>query len=219
VNSVPKKQNERPTSRKALLVGGAVVIGVGLVIGLSLARGTRQKATTTAPPVIQTADRKAMGPKGAPLLIEYADFLCPHCATATAALTPKLVELANAGKVRFEFHTRVLWPEISQLPAEAAECAADQGRFWPYEELLFARQQTWTPSSLKGLAKEVGLDEQPFGRCLDSRQQKAAVEAETKAAADLGINSTPTFTLNGKTLELKQSYDEVIQAVEAAGQK
>lgn len=126
------------------------------------------------------------------------------------------MQLANAGKVRFEFHHRVLWPDRSQLPAEAAECAADQGKFWEYEHLLYERQQAWTAAKLKDLAKEAGLDTGTFGQCVDSRQHKAAVEAETAAAAKLGINSTPTFTVNGKVLQLKQSYHEVIEAVEAA---
>lgn len=131
-------------------------------------------------------------------------------------MAPELVQLASAGKVRFEFHHRVLWPERSQLPAEAAECAADQGKFWTYEHLLFERQQTWTAPKLKDLAKEAGLDTAVFGKCLDSRQHKVSVERESAAAEKLGINSTPTFTVNGKVLELKKSYSEVIEAVTAA---
>lgn len=132
-------------------------------------------------------------------------------------MAPELVKLADAGKVRFEFRHRVLWPDRSQLPAEASECAADQGQFWAYEHLLYERQQTWTSSKLKDLAKEANLDTAAFGQCLDSRQHRKTVDAETAAAAKLGINSTPTFTVNGKVLELKQSFYEVIQAVEAAG--
>jgi protein-disulfide isomerase len=203
---------------KVLLVGGAVVGLVGLMIGISVVRGREpETARVSALPVVLGADRKAMGPSvGAPVLVEYADFLCPHCATATAAVTPRLIELANAGKVRFEFHQRVLWPEVSQLPAEAAECAADQGRFWAYEALLFERQRSWTGAQLKALAAEAGLDRSAFGRCLDSRKYRAAVEAESAAASRLGIDSTPAFVLNGKPLELKRSFDEVIQAVVAA---
>lgn len=134
-------------------------------------------------------------------------------------MAPELVQLANAGKVRFEFHHRVLWPDRSQLPAEASECAADQGQFWTYEHLLYERQQAWTASKLKDLAKEAGLDTAAFGQCVDSRKHKSAVEAETAAAAKLGINSTPTFMVNGKQLELKQSWHEVIEAVTAAAPK
>jgi protein-disulfide isomerase len=130
-------------------------------------------------------------------------------------LTPELVQLAEAGKVRVEFRHRVLWPERSQLPAEAAECAADQGQFWAYAHLLFERQQPWTPVKLKALAKEIGLDEARFRPCLDGRIHRSAVEAETAAAEAAGVNATPTFVVNGQVLALKRSFREVIEAVTA----
>jgi protein-disulfide isomerase len=136
------------------------------------------------------------------------------------ALTPELTELARAGKLRFIIQHRVLWPDRSMRPAEAAECAADQGKFWPYNELLFQNQASGlTESKLKELAAQVGMDTKVFGECLASEKYKSLVEAETKDAADKGINSTPTFVLNGQRLELKQTYREVIDAIQQALQK
>jgi protein-disulfide isomerase len=133
------------------------------------------------------------------------------------ALTPELTELAQAGKLRYIVQHRVLWPDRSMKPAEAAECAADQGKFWAYNELLFQNQASGlTESKLKELAGQAGLDTQVFGECLASEKHKSVVEAETKDAAAKGINSTPSFVVNGQRLELKQSYREVIDAIQQA---
>ena len=52
--------------------------------------------------------------------------------------------------------------------AEAAHCAADQGKYWEMHDRLFANQQALQVPMLKQHATALGLDATAFGQCLDS---------------------------------------------------
>ena len=87
------------------------------------------------------------------------------------------------------------------MPAhEAARCAGDQGRYWPYHDVLFERQPRFERADLVGYALELNLDRGRFERCLDDHTFRAAVEADFAEGRGLGVRSTPTFLINGKPL-------------------
>lgn len=83
---------------------------------------------------------------------------------------------------------------------EAARCAAEGGRFWPYHDRLFEAQPRFERDDLLRYAAEVGLDGEPFTRCLDARTFAAAVEADVSQGRALGVRGTPTFFVNGRRL-------------------
>jgi len=97
--------------------------------------------------------------------------------------------------------------------AQAAECAREQGEFWPYHDKLFATQGglAFTNAKLKRYARELGLDVTAFARCLDSGKYYKKVEEETELGSLLGARGTPTFFLNGRMLVGAQPF-EVFQA-------
>lgn len=107
----------------------------------------------------------------------------------------------------------------SQYAAEATECAADQGYFWAYHDLLFANQKdgaTWSRNVLKTYAKNLGLDTQAFGQCMDSKKYASKVTGESSQGYKVpGITGTPSFLVNGKLIQLQKSYDEVIAAIQS----
>ena len=84
--------------------------------------------------------------------------------------------------------------------AEAARCAAAEGRYWPYHDRLFADQRRFAEDQLIGYAVELGLDRGEFTRCLTERRFARDVEADVVQARALGVRSTPTFLINGKAL-------------------
>jgi protein-disulfide isomerase len=97
-----------------------------------------------------------------------------------------------------DFPLENLHPEAS-LAHEAARCAGDQGKFWPYHDLLFA-ETNLTPDALKRYAAQVGVEASAFAQCLESRRHRAAVAADVAAGAQLGVTGTPTFFINGRPL-------------------
>jgi protein-disulfide isomerase len=105
------------------------------------------------------------------------------------------------GRVRLVFKDMPLPSHDLARPAhEASRCAAEAGKFWPYHDRLFAEQPAFERDDLVRYAVELGLDRAGFVRCLDDRRFTAAVEADLTQARALGINGTPTFVINGRTL-------------------
>ncbi len=109
----------------------------------------------------------------------------------------------------------------SWLAAEASECAADQGQFWEYHDLLFQRLQgenvgSFRPENLKLYAQELGLDAQEFAACLDGGTHRAAVEAAETLGVALGVTATPTFFINGQKIEGLLPIDRFRQIIDAA---
>jgi len=84
--------------------------------------------------------------------------------------------------------------------AEAARCAAAEGRYWAYHDRLFAEQPRFSEERLIAYAVDLGLDGEAFGRCLRERRFARDVEADVAQARALGIRSTPTFLVNGRVL-------------------
>jgi protein-disulfide isomerase len=108
----------------------------------------------------------------------------------------------------------------SQWAAEASECAADQGedKFWEYHDKLFASQNgenqgAFIKDNLKKFAADLGLDTAKFDECLDSGKYTALVQEESQFISSLGVQSTPSFIVNGQPLVGAlpfESFKEVI---------
>ena len=99
----------------------------------------------------------------------------------------------------------VVGPE-SSLAAEAAECAAEQGQFFPYHDLLFQNQGPenagyLTSERLSGFAGQIGLDTEQFSLCLDSGRYEDKVLQSSREAQALGVQSTPTVFVNGRPVQ------------------
>jgi protein-disulfide isomerase len=91
---------------------------------------------------------------------------------------------------------------------EAARCAGASGKYWPYHDRLFEAQPRFRRSDLLAYATEVGLDPVAFARCLDERRFAADVDRDIDQAQALGINSTPTFLINGQRVIGATSIEE-----------
>src|SRR5512134_1263445 len=99
----------------------------------------------------------------------------------------------QTGKVKFIVHSFNLGRPETALAAEAAWCAADQGKFFEYEHALYENQGTaWNQSNLTDLAAGVGLNRETLGQCLSSGAHRAEVENARQAAISQGVSSTPT---------------------------
>lgn len=112
-----------------------------------------------------------------------------------------------------------LGPE-STWSAEAAECAADQEKFWEYHDKLYDSQSgenqgAFNKENLKKFAQEIGLDTQAFNECLDSGKYMALIQEDTQAASSLGVKSTPTFLINGQPVIGAQPFDVFQQTIES----
>jgi protein-disulfide isomerase len=132
-----------------------------------------------------------------------------------------LQQYVDSGKAQFFYkHSAFLGPE-SLWAAQAAECAADQGKFWAYHDLLFERQKgenqgAFSKDNLIGLGKELGLDMAQFEPCVREDKTLARVQGDTQEAQQFGVRGTPTFFINGRPLVGAQPIEAFQKTIEQA---
>lgn len=177
-------------------LAGFALIAVLSAASVMIGRRNRKPFSPDAP------DFRKLGPASAPVLIvEFSDFQCPACRVAEPPRR-QLLSLYD-GKVRFVFKDFPLrMHKWARAGAFAAECAGRQGKFWPYHDVLYDRQDQWTnekaDSFLEGYARELKLDLPAWQACLADPSVAAAVDADLKDGNDAWVGATPTFFVNGK---------------------
>ncbi len=226
---------------------GLVMLAIGLLVGFYVRPLTLAQANTTTPNlpvvvtppvVIPTADNSAAqqslmeslipkvrhfkGDSNAPVtIIEFADFQCPFCGRFFASTEPQINEAyIQGGKVRLGYWNFAFLGEESTWAAEAAECAADQDKFWEYHDKLYSSQSgenqgAFNKDNLKKFAEELGLDTQIFNDCLDSGKYTSLIQNDTSTSSALGVKSTPTFLVNGQAVVGAQPFEVFQQTIEA----
>lgn len=185
-------------------------------------------SNTTEPTVNITlpADAPILGDAAAPVtIVEYADFQCPFCKAFQDNVFPSLkTKYIDSGQVRFAFQDFAFLGPESLTAAAASKCAAEQQQFWPYHDLLYAKQGdensgAFSDANLKTFASQLGLNRTDFDGCLSSNKYADAVNAELAAGEGYGVAATPTLFINGKKYEgvgTVSDYEQVIdQALNA----
>jgi protein-disulfide isomerase len=130
----------------------------------------------------------------------------------------------KTGIVRLGYaHYSFLGPE-SNWAAEASECADDQGAFWNYHDKLFASQAgenkgAFNKDKLKQFAADLKLNTATFNACLDSGKYTPTVTADTVSFQSFGVQSTPTFVINGRPVSGGMPFEGFQQYIEAARTK
>lgn len=172
-------------------------------------------------PVIAPGDR-ILGKADAPITIfEYFSLTCPHCAEFSAETFPKLKsEWLDTGKAKLVYRDYPLDRNALQA-AVVARCAPPE-RYPAFVEVLFKQQDDWgrmedpTPG-LKRVALLGGLSEQKFTDCLaDKSLSDSVLASRLQAQNDYGVDSTPTFFINGKKLVGALAYDDFAKALAEA---
>jgi protein-disulfide isomerase len=173
--------------------------------------------------VVIERTRHFKGDPNAPVtIVEFGDFQCPFCGRFAAEAGRQIdEEYVQTGLVRFGYqHFAFLGPE-SQWAAEASECAAEQDGFWAYHDLLFERQAgenqgAFSKENLKAFAADLELDTAAFNECLDSGRYTSLIAEDRTWVRSLGVQSTPSFLINGQPLVGAQPFEVFQQAIEAA---
>jgi protein-disulfide isomerase len=148
---------------------------------------------------VPTADSERRGPDDALLtIVEFSDFSCRYCIRAQAVL--EQVERLYPGQVRWVFRHFPLDEQEGTLAAEAAVAAANQGRFWPMHDRLFAVRGMVDRAAVELYASELGLDMTRFRADLDTGAAKKVVMRDWQDGVRLGISGTPAFFVNGRAL-------------------
>jgi len=148
---------------------------------------------------ISLKNNSLRGAADAPVtIVEFADFECPFCQQIEPVVEKLIADYS--GKVAFAFKDFPLPNHANaQKAAEGARCAGAQGKYWEFHHQLFANHQ-YDVVKLKEIAQGLKLDAKAFNTCLDSGQQREAVQADFNESQVLGLPGTPAFFVNGRLI-------------------
>lgn len=236
---LPKQRRREPRRRAAgrqltrnwWIVGLVVVVAIGaagVIIALTQATKGSEEETSTVPTVAPServcasgavpVDGRVCGQEDAPVkMVEYSDYRCSWCGRFARETEPEIQrEYVATGKVQMEFRNMAIEGEASELAAEAAECAAEQGKFWAYHDVLYENQQSFNAKVLKGFAEVLGLDLEAFDECLDSDRYADLIVEQRNQGVEEGVTGTPNFLINGELVRGALPFEEFRPIIENA---
>jgi protein-disulfide isomerase len=192
-----------------LAAGLAIVVIAVVVVWRALVYAARpaEPSTTTADrtrlpqPVptdlISLTDAFERGDSAAKVVIvEYADLECPACSTfAKETFRPLMAKYVETGRARFAFrHFPLPNHPMARPAAIAAQCAAEQDKFWEFYEGVFQRQVKLDDTVVLSLVKSLGLNRNRWSACLKGDATRT-VEKDFDEARKLKLRGTPTFVI------------------------
>jgi len=175
-------------------------------------------------PLVTAADRgRIEGDANAKTwLIVASDFQCPFCKQwHDESYKTVYDEYVRSGKIKVAYVNYPLQQhQHAMATAEAAMCAAAQGKFWPYHEALFATQKGWESLSspaavLDSIAGAVGLDKAAWKQCVDSGKMKPLIDADRDRSAAAGVQSTPSFIIGDRVMLGVQPIERLRAALDS----
>jgi protein-disulfide isomerase len=219
--------------RRYVLAAGGTLVAAG-ALALYGFQG-RQETATRMPGVnqatAQTRDlssleeppelgERTLGDADAPVtMIEYASATCPHCARYHADTFATIKEeYVDTGRVRYVFR-EFPFDDLALAAFMLARCAPEE-RFFSVIDVIFEQQQTWTQNpreELLKIARMAGFTAETFEQCLQNEDiARGILDIRNTAGEQYGVNSTPTFFINGEVLQGNQPIERFREAIEAA---
>lgn len=214
------KESRSKTGKNLLTLLG--IVAVIVAIGYGLIKLSDPETSFSRPLSLPVEDiDHTEGPEDAKVtMVEYGDYQCPACATYSPVVIQALEQFPNDLRLVYR---HIPLPQHLNAPAAsfAAEAAGKQGKFWEMHNGLYAMQAEWQSlenpvPQFEQYAEEMGLDVEKFKQDFASEEVASKVERDMKSAGDSGVNSTPTFFLNGTKVERlpgnPQQFFDMIQA-------
>lgn len=166
------------------------------------------------------ADPLAIGDVDAPAtLVMYSDYQCTFCASWTDETLPTLLDYVDSGDLRIEWRDLAIFGDSSLDAAHGAWAAGSQGKYLEFTQALFdfgsiSSSGDLSESSLIELAEELEMDVDQFSTDLTADSTIESVQENIDEAQELGVNSTPTFLLNGLPIVGAQPEEVFMQVLE-----
>lgn len=178
---------------KSVLVGGVVdktaedKIGNSQIVQINVSKNDHIRGNFDAPITI----------------VEWSDFQCPYSSRFHETMKQVMAVYPNDIRWVYKHFPLDSIHSYAKKAAEASECAAEQGKFWEYNDQLFTNQssiQSEGDNYLKQAAADISIDTVKFNQCLDSEKFASKVEIDYQDGLETGIRGTPGSFLNGRGL-------------------
>ena len=203
--------------------GGITVIfiaGIWGMIWLVNNNNPTVSSKVSAPPPLAKDDQVlGAADKVKATLIEYADFQCPACAYYSLIVRQLEEDLRDDLLIVYRYFPLISIHKNAMSSSQAAFAAGKQNKFWEMSDLLYENQENWSDSSnaqeiFTGYAKKLDLDITQFIDDYNAETTKKFITDQMNSGISMGINSTPSFFINGKKIENPRSYDDFKKIVQ-----
>lgn len=149
-------------------------------------------------------------------LVKYSDYECPACGYFVSIehqLKEHFGDDLNIVVKNFPLNSH----HYSQLAARAVESARLQDKFQEMHDMVFANQREWSMGNAEliflGYAQSLGLNMEKFKADINSAATQRIIMDDKKEGRKLGVNSTPTFFINGTMIEKNPSTFEAFKTL------
>ena len=147
------------------------------------------------------------------VVYEFSDFECPFCARGRTVVDQ--INKAYGDKVKIVFRHFPLDFHKNAMPAAIASmCANREGKFWAMHDKFFDNQRA-LGEDINKMAKEVGVDMAKFEACVKGSETAKEIQDDMKVAETIGVNSTPTFFVNGKRVAGALPFEQFKSLIDA----
>lgn len=230
-----KEELRRKERQQRIIVIGAVLliavalIGLVIVPSIQSAMNPGGDFVRITPQAYTTADGTRLGNPDAKVKIEvFEDFKCSACKIYTKNIEPDVIKnLVETGEVYYVHH---MFPFLddnastkdSDRAALAAECAADQNRYWDYKEILFENQKSvpgeFSDERLIAFAESLKLDMNQFNACYSQKTPQPRIDESLALGLQMGVQGTPSVFVNGVEVSPGKvpTFEQILQAVQLA---
>jgi len=209
------RQARRARQRRQRMIFIGAIIGGALLVIAAVSISYLREATAPVGDFVRITPSEYPNPQGtalgdpnAPVKIDvFEDFQCHACQSYHQSVEPLVIEqLVKTGKVYYVFHhypfldDRAATKESDQA-ANASMCAAEQGRFWDYKDILFTNMTNtagqFRDKRLIAFAESLGLDMNAFTQCFEENRYKDQIQADINLARQMLVTGTPSVYING----------------------
>ena len=156
-------------------------------------------------------------PDASVVLVEFADFQCPHCKHAAEMIDDLVEEHGDKIAVYYK-HFPLRGHGQSELAARASMAAKRQGRFWQMHDLLFEHQRSLSPGKIERFARRLGINATKFREDLNSPVIAQLVRSDKAEATKTNVRGTPALFINGKKYAGPKTAEAVSAALGLGGQ-
>ena len=197
-----------------LVIGMVVFI---VLIGVIFSFISNKSSTSAAfPASVSESDGYGivLNPEATPKVDIYIDYQCPVCKNFEIINGGYIAELVTAKKIKMVVHPMTFIGVESILAANAAACAADEGKFLDMNSALFQNQPAvegsgmWTGDFMKRLGNSIGIKSEKFEKCVTDGDYVDWTKNVTQASGDADVNGTPTVFINGKEIYRKKTNND-----------
>ncbi len=217
-----QKSLQRQTAKR-IIIWSLVIFGLGAIVFTMAFIGgnSEDSAGQVLADRINSEDNVRGNLQSTIVLTEYSDFQCPACSTYQPMLKQLFNEYGDKIQVVFRhFPLDSIHPK-ARIAAQAAQAAAQQGKFWEMHDRLFDNQSEWSGASdpiddFLEYADSLNLDINQFMDDLDSNPVKDKINNDYQSGIEAGVSGTPSFYINGIKINNPRNYSELKQSVEQA---